>query len=173
MKRSSVLALLALLVSAALAYAFWPRTQVARAREPAVPAAEQAVAAPEPAVPPAASALTLAERRERAERAVVAARAARESAVAELAAAEAEREEREREVERLEQFIADLKARGEDPVEHAEDGLALFKPAFENYQATALRIERAQATLQAAEAGLSSAEQSLAGLESETGSAPD
>jgi hypothetical protein len=157
-----ILALAALLAAGALVYALWPRAELAAAPPPR--AEPRATAPPAPAAPSAAPALTLEQRRARAERAVADARAAHAAAVSELAAAEAEAVDREREVERLENFVADLKARGEDPAEHAEEGLALFNPALQNYQNTVLRIERAQATLQAAEAGVTSAEQSLAEL---------
>jgi hypothetical protein len=98
---------------------------------------------------------------EAAERAVARARARRTNALFELSAAEAEIEDREREVEELERFIADLEARGEDPARHAEEGLALFRPAYDGYERTVARIEAAQAELRAADDELAAAEAAL------------
>ena len=50
----------------------------------------------------------------------------------------------ERDVEELERFIEELEARGEDPVDHAEEGMERFMPAFEAYEIAIDRLEGAE-----------------------------
>jgi len=160
----SVIAAAALLVAIAGLIFAWRRGSESRRSMPE-PTAPAAAAAPGPIEAPGSAAPATPERRlQAAERAVAAARAKRSELLAKLAAAEAETEQRERQVEKLEQFIADLQARGEDPARHAEEGLALFGPAYDGYQQTAARIEQAQQELRAADEELARAEQTLAAL---------
>jgi hypothetical protein len=66
-------------------------------------------------------------------------------AVAQVARAQAALDESERAVDDLERFIEDLKARGEDPADHAEEGMARFRPAFDAYEKAMGQLERAEA----------------------------
>ena len=50
----------------------------------------------------------------------------------------------ETDVEALERFIEELEARGEDPADHAEEGMELFTPAFEAYERASLKLQLAE-----------------------------
>lgn len=162
-----VAAALVLAGIAGLVFALRPRAGTAPMLLPDEPAPPARAAQKSEAAVAALLTSTPEERLEAAERAVDAARAQRAAATAELAEAEAEMEPREREVEELERFIADLEARGEDPAQHAEEGLALFNSAREGYERTALRIEQAQNAIQVADDELATAEKMYLALQSE------
>ncbi len=67
-----------------------------------------------------------------------------EAARAGVAEAQALMSRSERDVEELERFIEELEARGEDPVDHADEGMERFMPAFEAYEVAIGRLERAE-----------------------------
>ncbi|MEL6199514.1 MAG: hypothetical protein AAFR09_04820 [Pseudomonadota bacterium] len=59
-------------------------------------------------------------------------------------------DESERDVERLEAFVAEIRARGEDPADYADEGLEQFQPAFMRYQRAFAVFEEAELVEQAA-----------------------
>ncbi len=89
-------------------------------------------------------------------------RDALQAVVVERKSAEAQLQQAERDVTALEQFIEEIKARGEDPADYAEEGLALFQPAFSAYQDAFSKLERAEAMEQSATQELATAEKALA-----------
>ena len=86
-----------------------------------------------------ASEITAARRR------IADATLALEEAVAQKKAAEAEMQAAEKELEALEKWVADIEARGEDPVDYADEGLARLQPAFWAYEDALTRFELAEA----------------------------
>ncbi|MEL7451650.1 MAG: hypothetical protein AAFN78_20750 [Pseudomonadota bacterium] len=72
---------------------------------------------------------------------------------------EAERvlDESERDVEKLEAFVAEIRARGEDPADYAEEGLEQFQPAFMRYENAYAMFEEAELVEQAAREALAEA----------------
>lgn len=72
---------------------------------------------------------------------------------------EAERvlDESERDVEKLEAFVAEIRARGEDPADYADEGLEQFQPAFMRYQNAFAVFEEAELVEQAAREALAEA----------------
>ena len=68
-----------------------------------------------------------------------------EMAIAQRKAAEADIAVAEREVEELEQWVAEIEARGEDPIDYADEGLEKLQPAFFAYQDAVQRFELAEA----------------------------
>lgn len=85
-----------------------------------------------------------------------------QSAVAGRKSAEMEMQEAERSVEELERFIEEIEARGEDPADYADEGLAKFQPAFYAYQDAFDRLELAENMEQTAAKELAEAEDQLA-----------
>jgi hypothetical protein len=75
--------------------------------------------------------------------------------------ADAELQKAERDVTELERFIDEIKARGEDPADYADEGLALFQPAFFAYQIAFDKMEIAEAMEQTAKEELAAAEAEL------------
>ena len=59
-------------------------------------------------------------------------------------AAEIDIQTAEREVEELERWVAEIEARGEDPVDYADEGLEKLQPAFFAYQDASERFELAE-----------------------------
>ncbi len=84
-----------------------------------------------------------------------------QSIVAQRKSAEIEMQKAERKVEELERFIEDIEARGEDPVDYADEGLAKFQPAFYAYQQAFDQLELAETMEQAATKELAEAEAQL------------
>jgi hypothetical protein len=84
-----------------------------------------------------------------------------QQAVAARKSAEAELQQTERSVEELESFIETIEARGEDPVDYADEGLAMFQPAFNAYMDAFDRLELAETMEKAAAEELATAEQEL------------
>ncbi|MEO0346069.1 MAG: hypothetical protein AAF229_07395 [Pseudomonadota bacterium] len=72
---------------------------------------------------------------------------------------EAERvlDDSERDVEKLEAFVAEIRARGEDPADYADEGLEQFQPAFMRYQRAFAVFEEAELVEQAAREALAEA----------------
>lgn len=66
-------------------------------------------------------------------------------------------DESERDVERLEAFVAEIRARGEDPADYADEGLEQFQPAFMRYQRAFAVFEEAELVEQAAREALAEA----------------
>jgi hypothetical protein len=81
--------------------------------------------------------------------------------VTQRASAEADLQQAERDVTELERFIDEIKARGEDPADYADEGLAMFQPAFYAYQNAFDKLELAEAMEQAAAEELAAAEAEL------------
>lgn len=66
-------------------------------------------------------------------------------------------DESERDVEQLEAFVAEIRARGEDPADYADEGLEQFQPAFMRYQRAFAVFEEAELVEQAARDALAEA----------------
>jgi len=75
--------------------------------------------------------------------------------------AEAALQQAERDVTELERYIGEIKARGEDPADYADEGLSRFEPAFHAYQNAVDELELAEAMKQAAAEELAIAEEEL------------
>ena len=101
---------------------------------------------------------------ERAERAARMARADRAAARSALSAAESEMDETEQKIEALESFIEDLEQQGEDPADHAEEGMKRFNPVFDEYERRMQQIVDAEAAEEEATARLREAETSIEAL---------
>lgn len=80
-------------------------------------------------------------------------------------AAEARLAESERAVEELEKFVEEIEARGEDPVDYADQGLEKLQPAFFAYQDAFAEFEQAERIEQAARDALTEANAELAALQ--------
>ena len=89
------------------------------------------------------------------------AKLALQSAAGESKKAEAQLQQAERDVEELERFVDDIEARGEDPTDYADEGLAKFQPAFYAYQDAFDRLELAESMEQVATKELADAENHL------------
>ena len=70
----------------------------------------------------------------------------------------------ERDVASLERFIEEIEERGEDPVDYADEGLALYQPAFNAYQDAFDQLELAETMEQIATEELAAAENALANI---------
>ncbi len=92
-----------------------------------------------------------------------------QTAVAQRKAAEADINIAEREVEELERWVAEIEARGEDPVDYADEGLEKLQPAFFAYQDAAERLELAEAMEITATEELALANAALSAVLSSTG----
>ena len=92
-----------------------------------------------------------------------------QQAVAARKIAEAELQQTERSVEELESFIETIEARGEDPVDYADEGLAMFQPAFNAYMDAFHRLELAETMEKVAADELAAAEQDLARIVTASG----
>lgn len=86
-----------------------------------------------------------------------------QAAIAQRKAAEADLQTAEQEVEALERWIAEIEARGEDPVDYADEGLAKLQPAFYAYEDAFDRLELAEAMEAAASSELAAAKATLPG----------
>lgn len=91
------------------------------------------------------------------------------AAIAEREAAETEMEKAERDVEELERWIEGIEARGEDPVDFAEEGLAKLQPAFYAYQDAFDRFELAETMESSASDELAAAREELARIIASSG----
>lgn len=80
---------------------------------------------------------------------------------AERESAEAALQQSERDITELERFIDEIKARGEDPAEYADEGLAMFQPAFQAYQNAFDKLEMVESMEQTATEELAAAEDEL------------
>ncbi|MFT4825700.1 MAG: hypothetical protein ACJASY_003561 [Halioglobus sp.] len=78
--------------------------------------------------------------------------------VAERSSAEALMWQAERDIASLERFIEEIEERGEDPVDYADEGLALFRPASDAYQDASDKLELAATLEQAVTDELAAAE---------------
>ncbi|MGI9295476.1 MAG: hypothetical protein ACR2PS_15970 [Pseudomonadales bacterium] len=85
-----------------------------------------------------------------------------QSIIAERESVEGELRQAEREVARLERFVEEIEERGEDPVDYADEGLAMFQPAFYAYQEASDKLELAESMEQTATEELAVAERELA-----------
>lgn len=85
-----------------------------------------------------------------------------QSIVAERENVEGELQQAEREVARLERFVEEIEERGEDPVDYADEGLAMFQPAFNAYQEASDKLELAETMEQTTTEELAVAERELA-----------
>jgi len=106
----------------------------------------------------------------RAERNVTAARRDHERALAAIANAERALLESEREIEKLEDYVADLEARGEDPARHAFEGMDLFNPVLDRFLPRVEALEQAERDEASSRAALEAEEARLAALRA--GAAP-
>ena len=88
-------------------------------------------------------------------------KSAQRTLAAERQSAEAALQQSERDITEIERFIAEIKARGEDPAEYADEGLAMFQPAFQAYQNAFDKLEKVESMEQAATAELAAAEDEL------------
>lgn len=82
--------------------------------------------------------------------------------IAERSSAEALLRRAERDIASLERFIEEIEERGEDPVDCADAGLALFRPASDAYQDASDKLELAATREQTATEELAAAEIELA-----------
>jgi len=82
--------------------------------------------------------------------------------VAERRSADAALAQAEDDVTELERYLEEIKARGEDPTDYADEGAARFVPAFEAYQRAYEQHEAAVAMENSITAELAVAEQALA-----------
>ncbi|MFK8054267.1 MAG: hypothetical protein AB8F65_14965 [Woeseiaceae bacterium] len=80
--------------------------------------------------------------------------------------AEVELEKTEASLAELEQYVADIEARGEDPADFAEEGLERFQPAFYAYEERMAVLEQAEQMEAAVSDELRDAERRLAMLKS-------
>ncbi len=92
-----------------------------------------------------------------------------EMAAAQRKSAEADIAIAEREVEELEQWVAEIEARGEDPVDYADEGLEKLQPAFFAYQDAVQRFELAEAMEITATEELALANAALSAMLASTG----
>ncbi len=92
-----------------------------------------------------------------------------QTAITQREAAAADLKTAEREVESLERWVADIEARGEDPVDYADEGLARLQPAFFAYQDAFERYELAEAMEAEATEDLAAAEAKLSKTLSSSG----
>jgi hypothetical protein len=152
-----------LLGAAALAWAVWrleaptPRGEAAAAifpdRSGAAPAAaSDAASAPSP------------ERRaeiEFAETALAEARSRHELAVHALESARADMAGLEDDVASLERYVEALEARGEDPADHAFEGMERFRPVLAKYQTLMAAYDRAEQNEREAREAVEAAERAL------------
>jgi len=69
----------------------------------------------------------------------------------------------------LERFVEELEEQGEDPADHADEGLRRFMPAFEAYEIADEALERAEAAEALERIKLESAEQRLMALQRRLG----
>ena len=67
-----------------------------------------------------------------------------QTAIAQRKAAEAQLDAAEREVKELESWIDEIEARGDDPVDYADEGLEKLQPAFFAFQDASQRFELAE-----------------------------
>jgi Rad3-related DNA helicase len=84
-----------------------------------------------------------------------------QSVVTERENLEGQLQQAEREVTRLERFVEEIEERGEDPVDYADQGLAMFQPAFDAYQSAFDRLELAESLEQTTAEELAAAEREL------------
>jgi len=101
------------------------------------------------------------ERLELAERTVASAEVDHARTLDALAEAEAALVESEREIEALEQYIADLEARGEDPAKHAFDAMERVNPVIDQFEPRARAVQEAEANEAAARQLLDAARSEL------------
>ena len=81
--------------------------------------------------------------------------------------AEAALDASEREVEELEAYVEEMEASGKDPVDFADETMALFQPAFFRFEDASAAYERAELLEQAARDELAKARAELAALEAD------
>jgi hypothetical protein len=93
------------------------------------------------------------------DRALAQLRADLDIALADLAEAEAALADSEREVQELEAFVAEIRARGEDPADYSGEGMARFQPAFFRYQDAAAAYGAAEQAVRDAREALLQAQQ--------------
>lgn len=105
---------------------------------------------------------------ETARQRVADAKLALQAVVAERENVEAQLEQAERDVTDLERFIEEIEARGEDPADHADEGLELFQPAFYAYQDAMDKLDLVDSMHKAAEDEVAAAEKRLADILAES-----
>lgn len=71
----------------------------------------------------------------------------------------------ERDIEKLEAFVEEIEARGEDPADYAGEAMEQFQPAFFRFEDASAAFERAELLEQAAREELAKARAELAALE--------
>ena len=149
---------LLLLGGAALAWAVW--------RPGVSPAPDAEVASGAPAPAPSADATALSpERRaeiEFAETALAEARSRHALAAEALESARADMAGLEDDVASLERYVEALKARGEDPADHAFEGMERFQPVLAKYQTLMAAYDRAEDGEREAREAVEEAERELA-----------
>ena len=67
-----------------------------------------------------------------------------ETAIAQRESAEADMQAAEQELEKLERWVEEIEARGDDPVDYADEGLARLQPALFAYEDAFERFELAE-----------------------------
>ena len=105
---------------------------------------------------------------EAARQRVANAKLALQATVVEREKVEAQLAQAERDVTELERFIEEIEARGEDPVDYADEGLEMFQPAFYAYQQAFEQLELVESMHEAAQEEVAAAEQQLAELLAES-----
>ncbi|MFK8048053.1 MAG: hypothetical protein AB8B81_06455 [Halioglobus sp.] len=85
-----------------------------------------------------------------------------EEVVAERSSAEILLQEAEQDIASLERFIEEIEERGEDPMDYAEEGLAMFHPAANAYQDALDQLQLAQSKEKSAAMALAGAKNKLA-----------
>lgn len=154
MKRTKITLLSLILVVGGLSW--WLRTGAPGSTQQYEEEAQVQMPVESTVVPTSSSSIDTARQR------VEDASSALQSIVAQRKSAEMEMQKAEREVEELERFIEDIEARGGDPVDYADEGLAKFQPAFYAYQEAFDQLELAETMEQAAAEELAEAEDQLA-----------
>ena len=86
------------------------------------------------------------------------------AAVAAREQAEANLEQSQVAVAELEKYVEAIEARGEDPADYADEGLAMFQPAFYEYEESFALLKKAESMEQSVREALAEAKDDLADL---------
>lgn len=86
------------------------------------------------------------------------------AAIAAREQAEANLEQSEVAVAELEKYVEAIEARGEDPADYADEGLAMFQPAFYEYEESFALLKKAESMEQSVREALAEAKDDLADL---------
>ncbi len=131
------------------------------------PAGASDIASPDMAVPLVRPETLEAESIESMKALIADLEASLEAAIEVREAAEAELDMSETDVAELEKFVDEIEARGDDPVDYADEGLEKFQPAFYRYQEAFAVFEQAELLEQGTRDALNDARRKLAALQQE------